>query len=647
MLAAANIRDRVNRTRSVHCGVPCYSQLHMKQFRPIKYKPWDDDSMQKALEAVTDDGLSVRRAAIEYGVPRSTLGDRVSGRVCHGIVSGPPRYLSEQEEEELVKFLLGCASVGYPKTRKEVLALVQMQVLRSRGINRPVSHGWWDGFCKRNPNLTFRTPTPLSTFRGSAVDPDSLGRYFDLLERTLKDNGLEEKPCQVFNMDETGMPLNPHPPKCVFSRGEKNPVSVCSGEKTQITVVGCVSAAGYCIPPMVIWDRKQLSLELTTGEVPGTFYGLSMKGWMDQELFDGWLSGHFLRYAPPDRPLLLLVDGHSSHYCPSAIRFAAKEQIIIFALPPHTTHLTQPLDRGCFSPLKMAWREVCHKFMVENPGKRITRFNFSHLFCSAWMKSMTMKNIVSGFRVTGVFPVNRNIVKLSKEESQPSLTEATGLAYIPLYSPAKRPSQVQEEKEPEFSMDELEHFEHRYENGYDIKTDSRYNRWLKMYHPAECEMQNQEEVLMSNQCQKSEWQKLLTVPDPVTAKSYKPKHSGRVLTGSDFLQQMREKEDKKREDELRKEERKHAREKKAKERAELTERKAREREERKKKKFQFQSTNATMLNSSTQENLEEDISPPSPSPDYSFASTPSDLVAAGCLNKASTDCQCGEGIIFH
>ena len=100
MLAAANIRDRVNRTHSVHCGVPCYSQLHMKQFRPIKCKPWDDDSVQKALEAVTDDGLSMRRAAIEYGVPQLTLRDRVSGRVCHGIVSGPPRYLSEQEEEE-------------------------------------------------------------------------------------------------------------------------------------------------------------------------------------------------------------------------------------------------------------------------------------------------------------------------------------------------------------------------------------------------------------------------------------------------------------------------------------------------------------------------------------------------------------------
>ena len=90
----------------------------------------------------------------------------------------------------------------------------------------------------------------------------------------------------------------------------------------------------------------------------------------------------------------------------------------------YTTHVTQPLDRGS---LKMAWREVCHSFMAENLGKRVTRFNFSQLFSLAWMKSMTMKNIVGG---TGVYLVNRKVVeKLSK----PSLPEATGLAYIPLY----------------------------------------------------------------------------------------------------------------------------------------------------------------------------------------------------------------------
>ena len=81
-------------------------------------------------------------------------------------------------------------------------------------------------------------------------------------------------------------------------------MSVSSADKSLITVVGCVSAAGYCIPPMIIFDRKTLHADMTLGELPGTIYGLSSKGWIDQELFQMWFEGHFLRYAPPIRPLI-------------------------------------------------------------------------------------------------------------------------------------------------------------------------------------------------------------------------------------------------------------------------------------------------------------------------------------------------------
>ena len=64
------------------------AQTHV--LRPSKYKPWDDDTMQKALQAVKLEGSSERKAALDYGMPRSTLADRVSGRVSHGVVSGPP-----------------------------------------------------------------------------------------------------------------------------------------------------------------------------------------------------------------------------------------------------------------------------------------------------------------------------------------------------------------------------------------------------------------------------------------------------------------------------------------------------------------------------------------------------------------------------
>ena len=37
----------------------------------------------------------------------------------------------------------------------------------------------------------------------------------------------------------------------------------------------------------------------------------------------------------------------------------------------------------------------------------------------------------------------------------------------------------------EFSEAELKRFSIRYENGYDIKSDERYNAWLRRYYPTE------------------------------------------------------------------------------------------------------------------------------------------------------------------
>ena len=73
-----------------------------------------------AYEAVTTGGYLVRSAAEEYQVPRSTLHDRVSGKVQFGATSGPARYLNDQEERELVNFLCCCTEIGYARTRLQL-----------------------------------------------------------------------------------------------------------------------------------------------------------------------------------------------------------------------------------------------------------------------------------------------------------------------------------------------------------------------------------------------------------------------------------------------------------------------------------------------------------------------------------------------
>jgi len=54
----------------------------------------------------------------------------------------------------------------------------------------------------------------------------------------------------------------------------------------------------------------------TYGEVPGTAYTLSEIGWISAKIFDNWFHNHFLCYVPPVWPILLMLDGHSTHYNP-------------------------------------------------------------------------------------------------------------------------------------------------------------------------------------------------------------------------------------------------------------------------------------------------------------------------------------------
>ena len=350
MLKDVTLGRRVLRSTKVAGSAPEGSDAG-RSSRPKTYKSWDYEHMGLVVSACVNEGMTIRKAACHFGVPKSTLGDRITGRVALGAKSGPKPYLTTEEEDELMQFLLRCASIGYSKSRKDVLPLVHRH-LENQGRVAHVTNGWCERFCHRHPNLTLRTSAPLSRARAEASDPDMVDRYFDLLKKVMVEYDLIGKPAQIFNVDESGMPLDPKPVKGVFSVGDKNPLGVGSGDKTQLTVVVCISASGSCIPPMIVLDRKTLPHYFVVGEVPSTIYGLSPRGWIDQELFDGWFTNHFLRYAPLVRPLLLLLDGHSSHYCPDTIRLAAKEKVIIFALPPNTTHFSQPLDKGCFGPLK-------------------------------------------------------------------------------------------------------------------------------------------------------------------------------------------------------------------------------------------------------------------------------------------------------
>ena len=86
--------------------------------------------MLAAISSVQDDGLSGNQAVDLHGVPRSTLKDRLSGRVIHGTKSGPKSYLTAEEENEFDMHL--------GKTRRDVKIIVQ-EYLQENGKLRSSS----------------------------------------------------------------------------------------------------------------------------------------------------------------------------------------------------------------------------------------------------------------------------------------------------------------------------------------------------------------------------------------------------------------------------------------------------------------------------------------------------------------------------
>ena len=69
--------------------------------------------------------------------------------------------------------------------------------------------------------------------------------------------------------------------------------------------------------------------------------------------------------------------------------------------------MSQLLDKRCFSSIKESWKQVCHEFFTANPGMVITSYQFSQLFNEAWMQSMNISNIISRFKVTRIYPTDR------------------------------------------------------------------------------------------------------------------------------------------------------------------------------------------------------------------------------------------------
>ncbi|KAL2076462.1 hypothetical protein ACEWY4_027926 [Coilia grayii] len=224
-------------------------------------------------------------------------------------------------------------------------------------------HYWFHNFMQRNPGLGMRKPEVLSAARAIGLNQQVVSQWFQIYEDLLHTLGLEGIPSHLWNCDETGL-------------------------------------------------QDQFSSNKVVGQIGQSCMEVcSDNGWINADLFTEW-GQLFVQSLPKgdQRPHILLLDGHSSHvYNVKFINLIISNNVHILCYPPHTTHALQPADKALFRSAHH-WDKEGRKWTRLMAGQKLPKTEFFSIFNRAWMKAATVQNAQAGFRGTGMYPLNRNII---------------------------------------------------------------------------------------------------------------------------------------------------------------------------------------------------------------------------------------------
>ncbi|KAJ8353656.1 hypothetical protein SKAU_G00212230 [Synaphobranchus kaupii] len=309
-------------------------------------KKWRDEDMVSAM-AACQGRMNVAASARQFNVPRKTLDDRVKGHIHQGSKQGPPKKLNQADEKVLVRYALYSARQGFPLTKAMLLSYA-LTVAKKRGTGVSLGQKWWLGFLKRNGDaLSMRTPDIIDWGRTSATKQNVVEAYFELLQNTVQENNLIGKPSQVYNCDEMFFQMHRTKLKVLVQKGTKAPYLQVPGTREHITTLVCINAEGGDVPPFIIFPKA----------------------------FPGGENG-----------------------------------VILLCLPPHTSHVLQPLDVGIFGPLKVEFARLALNICHFNNSFVLSKRDFGKVFRKAYKKCVEELHVKKAFKACGIWPLDSHAI---------------------------------------------------------------------------------------------------------------------------------------------------------------------------------------------------------------------------------------------
>jgi 4-hydroxybenzoate polyprenyltransferase len=366
-----------------------------------------ENDMQQAMQAVAN-GQSIKSAAAQWGIPRTTLLDRLHGAESRKDAFACHQRLSPVQENQLTQWVLTQESLGLPPTHAQIREFAQ-RILATKGDHRPVGKHWMQAFLRRNPSIRTRKAHSRESARVIGASTEVIQPWFNHL-------ALPEvraiKPENRYNMDEAGIMEGLGENGLVVGGSEKRSVQKkFPGSRTWTSFIECVSASGAALPPLVIFRGKSVQQQWFPENLKpfhGWQFTATDNGWTSDATAVEWLEKLFIPLTAPSNPKdkrLLVFDGHGSHETTEFMYLCFQRNIHLLYLPPHTSHVLQPLDLSVFSPLKHYYRKQVGYLNLFTDSSPVGKRNFLLCYQTARKEALSVSNIKGGWKASGLWPV--------------------------------------------------------------------------------------------------------------------------------------------------------------------------------------------------------------------------------------------------
>ncbi|KAF0704947.1 hypothetical protein AaE_014703 [Aphanomyces astaci] len=284
-------------------------------------------------------------------------------------------------------------------------ATQMLELVHDTPQHAKLSTGWYKRFLDRHPHLKVTKAQVLSKPR-NAVDSATVIHFFHDLAHSASLVNMD--PSRIFNMDETSFSPSKTSKKVVVHESTRSVHAEETPASAHVTIVACVAADGTKMPPLFVLPGDRVTTEACASlTIPGAALTTSEKGWTNSYICRKWLA-MLSAHVPPstERPILLIMDGCSSHYSEHIYAEAKALNILLQFLPANATHLFQPLDVTVFRPFKQAIRNAVADSIWTDVSTNINKQRAIAIACDVWANSTNEAAIINGFVCTGLCPIS-------------------------------------------------------------------------------------------------------------------------------------------------------------------------------------------------------------------------------------------------